>query len=88
MPSSASSVRSGICARSTALSVRCGVSASTSWTVASSSSNRGLRPDNSIHRTSFTPAEMLTTFGAAGLQVEYDETGLDGRGLYLARIAA
>jgi SAM-dependent methyltransferase len=46
----------------------------------------GVRTATEVHELGlFTPEEMLATFDAAGLQVDYDESGLDGRGLYLAR---
>jgi SAM-dependent methyltransferase len=48
----------------------------------------GVRTATEVHELGlFTPAEMLTTFSLAGLQVEYDAIGLDGRGLYVARVA-
>jgi hypothetical protein len=48
----------------------------------------GVRTATEVHELGlFTPAEMLAAFAAAGLHVEYDQTGLDGRGLYLARVA-
>jgi hypothetical protein len=49
----------------------------------------GVRTATEVHELGlFTSAEMLTTFSLAGLQVEYDAIGLDGRGLYVARVAA
>lgn len=49
----------------------------------------GVRHATEIHELGlFTPAEMLAAFAEAGLAVEHDEIGLDGRGLYIARIAA
>jgi hypothetical protein len=46
----------------------------------------GVRTATEVHDLGlFTPEEMLATFDAAGTHVDYDETGLDGRGLYLAR---
>jgi SAM-dependent methyltransferase len=45
----------------------------------------GVRTATEVHELGlFTPEEMRASFAAAGLQVDYDETGLDGRGLYLA----
>jgi SAM-dependent methyltransferase len=49
----------------------------------------GVREATEIHEMGlFTTAEMLAAFTEAGLAVEHDETGLDGRGLYVARAAA
>ena len=36
----------------------------------------------------FTHAEMVAAFEAVGLEVRHDPVGLDGRGLYVARVAA
>jgi len=36
----------------------------------------------------FTVAELLETFAAAGFDAHYDAQGLNGRGLYVAKIAA
>jgi len=42
-----------------------------------------------LHELSlFTVAELLATFAAAGLDAHHDEYGLNGRGLYIAKIAA
>lgn len=49
----------------------------------------GVRHATEIHELGlFSTAEMLAAFAEAGLSVENDEIGLDGRGLYIARIAA
>jgi SAM-dependent methyltransferase len=46
----------------------------------------GVRNAAEVHELGlFTAAEMLAAFEAAGLEVEHDEIGLDGRGLYVAR---
>ena len=48
----------------------------------------GVRQATEIHEMGlFTTAEMLAAFTEAGLAVEHDETGLDGRGLFVARAA-
>lgn len=47
----------------------------------------GVRHATELHEMGlFTTAEMLAAFTEAGLAVEHDETGLDGRGLYIARL--
>jgi SAM-dependent methyltransferase len=47
----------------------------------------GVRTAAEVHELGlFTPAEMLGAFEAMGLDVEYDPIGLDGRGLYVARV--
>jgi SAM-dependent methyltransferase len=49
----------------------------------------GVRTAAEVHELGlFTPAEMVAAFEATGLEVRHDSTGLDGRGLYIARIAA
>jgi SAM-dependent methyltransferase len=49
----------------------------------------GVRHATEIHDMGlFTTAEMLAAFTEAGLAVEHDETGLDGRGLFIGRAAA
>lgn len=49
----------------------------------------GVRRATEIHEMGlFTTAEMLAAFSEASLAVEHDETGLTGRGLYIARAAA
>ena len=48
----------------------------------------GVRHATEVHEMGlFTTAEMLSAFTEAGLTVEHDEIGLDGRGLYIARAA-
>jgi len=47
----------------------------------------GVRHATELHDMGlFTVAEMLAAFTEADLAVEHDETGLDGRGLYIARL--
>lgn len=47
----------------------------------------GTRHATELHEMGlFTSEEMLSAFAAAGLAVEHDATGLDGRGLYIARL--
>lgn len=49
----------------------------------------GVRHATAIHEMGlFTTAEMLVAFTEAGLAVKHDDIGLDGRGLYIARVAA
>lgn len=44
----------------------------------------GVRTATEVHELGlFTTAEMQQAFGAAGLDVEHDERGLDGRGLFV-----
>jgi SAM-dependent methyltransferase len=46
----------------------------------------GVRHETEVHELGlFTTDEMLQSFSAAGLAVEYDPQGLTGRGLYVAR---
>ena len=47
----------------------------------------GTRHATELHEMGlFTTDEMLAAFAAAGVAAEHDETGLDGRGLYIARL--
>jgi SAM-dependent methyltransferase len=49
----------------------------------------GVRFVQEVHRLGlFTEAEMLASFECAGLAATYDASGLTGRGLYVARLAA
>jgi hypothetical protein len=46
----------------------------------------GTRQETEVHELGlFTVEEMLDAFRAAGLQATYDQAGLIGRGLYVAR---
>jgi SAM-dependent methyltransferase len=48
--------------------------------------DRGIEYTSELHELGpFTRDEMLNAFHSAGLDVAYDETGLSGRGLYIAR---
>ena len=49
----------------------------------------GVRHATEMHEMGlFTTGEMLAAFTEAGLAVEHDDIGLDGRGLYIGRVAA
>lgn len=49
----------------------------------------GVRVAREVHELGlFTQAEMMASFRDAGLAATYDSSGLTGRGLYVARIAA
>lgn len=49
----------------------------------------GVRLVQEVHRLGlFTEAEMLASFLSAGLAATHDSSGLTGRGLYVARVAA
>jgi SAM-dependent methyltransferase len=49
----------------------------------------GIRNATEVHELGlFTIDEMMAAFAAAGLKAEHQPTGLAGRGLYIARIAA
>jgi SAM-dependent methyltransferase len=49
----------------------------------------GVRTATEVHELGlFTTTEMHRAFQAVGLEVEHDESGLDGRGLFIARVCA
>lgn len=48
----------------------------------------GVRTAREVHELGlFTPPELLASFRAAGLRADYDPEGLNGRGLYVGRVA-
>ena len=48
--------------------------------------SNGLRRASEVHELGlFTQSEMMEAFGAAGAEVEFEEEGLAGRGLYVAK---
>jgi hypothetical protein len=48
----------------------------------------GVESFEEVHRMALrTPDEMLSAFHEAGLEARFDPVGLNGRGIYVARVA-